>query len=396
MNIRELTPSETHNIEILNQFGISSALLFITATGLVKSIFDATDPVRRFLKHSGFHDYETQQQGPQHKIKTSALFLARDGIHETIVSFYRPLTKQGDPRICPYNLARYASAQDIIAVLRLHNQLGFVNISSIDISAEIRAQSVVGLHLQAESAGFRTVSDELLERLKQIAASGPIESIGEGDTTIGMTLEHVLGIKANSRRTPDYKGIEIKSSRSKESRSRENRATLFACVPDWELSRLKSSAAILNEFGYHRDKDFKLYCTVSSKGPNSQGLFLKVDEASQLLKELATSKFPPDVAVWRIQRLEEQLASKHKETFWISARSEFRNGKEWFRIVSIKHTQNPNLPHLSRLLNDGGITVDHLIKRDENRRVREKGPLFKIDRPRLAELFLGVPKVYAF
>ena len=48
---------------------------------------------------------------------------------------------------------------------------------------------------------------------------------------------------------------------------------------------MKSSEEILNNFGYHRGSDFKLYCTVSSKVVNSQGLSLKINLEEDLLIE---------------------------------------------------------------------------------------------------------------
>lgn len=233
--------------------------------------------------------------------------------------------------------------------------------------------------------------------LREIAKMGPLKSIGFGDTTVGMTIEHALGITPNSSQRPDFKGIEIKATRGKPRTSRETRQTLFACVPDWGISNLKSSAQILSKFGYWREMDLRLYCTVSALSPNSQGLMLEVDQAKDLLKEIFRSKeLSSDVAVWRLDRLEAKLASKHRETFWVRANAERINGVEWFQIESVTHTTTPNLSHLQRLLADGGVTVDHLIKRRPSGRVSEKGPLFKIVRPRIPELFYGIPRTYDF
>jgi hypothetical protein len=55
---------------------------------------------------------------------------------------------------------------------------------------------------------------------------------------------------------------------------------------------LKSSEEILNNFGYHRGSDFKLYCTVSSKVVNSQGLSLKINLEEDLLIEYSTNQKP--------------------------------------------------------------------------------------------------------
>ena len=39
-----------------------------TATGLKKSILDATQPVRTLFNEAGFHDYDSQGRGPDHKV----------------------------------------------------------------------------------------------------------------------------------------------------------------------------------------------------------------------------------------------------------------------------------------------------------------------------------------
>jgi hypothetical protein len=50
---------------------------------------------------------------------------------------------------------------------------------------------------------------------------------------------------------------------------------------------------------------------------------------------------------------------------------------------------------LARLLDVGGVTVDHMISEDKpGGRVTDKGPSFKMQRERLTELFRGVPREY--
>jgi hypothetical protein len=204
-----------------------------------------------------------------------------------------------------------------------------------------------------------------------------------------------LGIKINSSREPDFKGIEIKSGRSAIVASKENRANLFACVPDWKLSNLKSSREILERFGYQRGNDFKLYCEVSTRKANSQGLQFKVEEAERWLREFYAREPVEQVCIWRLDRLHERLAEKHRETFWVKAKSIQQRGSEWFQLESVTHTTRPSLDQFDRLLTDGTVTMDHLIKRKPSGGAAEKGPLFKIEKPRIGELFLGEPRKYS-
>ena len=159
------------------------------------------------------------------------------------------------------------------------------------------------------------------------------------------------------------------------------------------VSACRSSAEILERFGYARDKQFKLYCTVSARKPNSQGLKLEIEDIPRFLKEVS-SKLPRDVAIWQLPRLEQRLLEKHKETFWVKARAERKDGLEFFHLLSVVHTRTPNVPQLERMLSDGTVTVDHLIKRTASGGAQEKGPLFKIERKRIPELFLGAPNEY--
>ena len=226
------------------------------------------------------------------------------------------------------------------------------------------------------------VSNELLLMLRGIARN-PVPSLINADTSVGRTLETALGIGINSSKKPDYKGIELKSYRRREG----NRKTLFAQVPEWKLSKMKSSSEILDAFGYWREDDFKLYCTVSAITRNSQGLALKVDSDINHLIENSNNSDLGDFVVWTLDKLHERLLEKHKETFWVSADTIQSDGKEYFQYKEVEHTKKPILSQFDILLEQGIITLDHLIKRNVKGRVVEKGPLFKIKPNALSLLF---------
>ena len=70
-------------------------------------------------------------------------------------------------------------------------------------------------------------------RLKEISSKGYIKTLRAGDTGVGFTLESLLDIPANSNKSPDFKGIEIKSSRKKFQKS-SGRSTIFSQVSELE------------------------------------------------------------------------------------------------------------------------------------------------------------------
>jgi hypothetical protein len=107
------------------------ALVFLTKTGLGKSILDATAPVRTLLKSNNFHNFPRQLQGEEHKIKKDASFLLPDGIVTVLTSLYRPITKKGDTRIWFSGLRAFAQPNDVMALFFYRSALHVINISLI-------------------------------------------------------------------------------------------------------------------------------------------------------------------------------------------------------------------------------------------------------------------------
>jgi hypothetical protein len=382
---REL-PSNTkkrilENIRSLTKAGIEFSIFEPTITGLNKSILDATQPVRTHMAIEEFHDYELQEQGPENKIIKTAFFTDDNDFRETTISLYRPKTKKGDPRMWFSGLASFAKAGDQVAIIVVDDAAYLINLSIVDLTQSLQ-NTVSKLHSLIVSYNKKDedILFELLGMLKELAKK-PYASLRQGDTGVGFTLETLLGIEANSSKSPDYKGIELKSGRSK-----TNRTTLFAQVPDWSISECKKSAEILDRYGYERDNNFKLYCTISTQKENTQGLSFVYDQPNDKLLEVHSSG--THVATWTGKQLRSRLLEKHNETLWIDVESININGTEHFQLVSAIHTKAPILSQLMPLIHAGIITMDHLIKRSgKTGRVSEKGPLFKMHKKNLELLF---------
>lgn len=383
--MRQLTTLEIDRIKVLTEKSVELTLIEPTETGLGKSIMDATGVVRNFLKSKAIHDFESQKQGQEYKIQISSYLILENSLANSIASLYRPNTKKGDPRIWFKGLGSYSNANDILGIIAFENDLYVLNITQLDLHKLI--ESKISNPLQDLVNEINQISNEVAEELlillNKIASKGPVPAMLQADTAIGRTLETLLGIDINSSKKPDYKGIELKSYRDK----RGNRKNLFAQVPDWNLSKFKSSAEILNAFGYSRGEDFKLYCTVSTLVKNSQGLKLKINnEISQLLENSDKSNIG-DFVVWGLETLHKRLLEKHNETFWIAADSVTTEGKEYFQYKKVEHTKKPIVSQFDILLEQGIITLDHLIKRKPSGSVVEKGPIFKIKPNALDLLF---------
>lgn len=383
--MRVLNKLEIEKIKILTEKSVELTLIEPTKTGLNKSILDATASVRLYLSENNIHDYSIQLQGQDNKVLVEAKLIDSHKIINSIASLYRPETKQGDPRIWFKKLPEYSKPNDILGVIAFKGTLCVVNITRLDIKSLLLSfinNPLKELVTEISRINFST-AEELLFKLRKIASRGPIPAILSADTAVGRTLENLLEIDINSSKKPDYKGIELKSFREK----RTNRKTLFAQVPDWDISKFKSSAEILSQFGYQRGSDYKLYCTVSAIVRNSQGLQLRVDNNLNRLYENSNQKKIGDFVVWALETLHNRLIEKHSETFWISAQSKIIDGKEHFLYNKVEHTRKPIVSQFDILIEQGIITLDHLIKKNSKGRVVEKGPLFKIKPNSLGLLF---------
>lgn len=383
--MRSLTTEEKSRLKLLTQNQVSLALIEPTRTGLKKSILDATGTVRSFLKENNIHDYDIQGQGPENRVLLQALIYGEFKTLNSTVSLYRPKTKKGDPRIWFTGLSKVANPNDIVVLIFYSGSFHIFNLTQLNVESLLNSNLVNPLkELVSEINGkANEIAFELLTMLRKVASLGPIPSMVSADTSVGRTLETALGIDINSSKQPDYKGIELKSFR----RSKSNRKNLFAQVPDWKLSNFKSSKEILNTFGYKRGDDFKLYCTVSATSPNSQGLALRLDSYIKQLIEFSDKPEYGDVVIWTLDKLHNRLLEKHRETFWVEAESTSINGIEHFQYSIVEHTKKPIVSQFDLLIEQGIITLDHLIKRNSKGAVVEKGPLFKIKPSGLDLLF---------
>ncbi len=362
VNMRPFNTFEQKNLKFLVNHNVKFTQVEITATGLKKSILDSTTPMRTFFLENGIHNYEEQLQGQEHKASRRALILTDATKKETTAVFYRPNTKKGDPRMWIYGLGAYSEGSDIYVLFVFDKALCAVNITHVDIEKCYNSPIITPLQdiIKVINKEENLVAEELLAKFRSIEGQW-LESEITADTGIGRTIETFLGISMNCDKAPDYKGIEIKSNREKRS-SKKN--VLFTKSPNWDVSALKSSREIVEEYGYYTEDGKKTYQnTVQCTPPNSQMLFLNVNHLDELLELQAQQKRVKDVAAWRLIELHKRLLSKHHETFWVEVDNEKSNGKEYFRLKQIEHTKNPNVGQFDVLIEQNIITVDLLLCR---------------------------------
>lgn len=385
-------------LEFFAQTGVSVAFLVPTPTGYVKSIMDATGSVRELLKEANLHDYEKQGQGPENKVMIESFFVFSDHLHETVASLYRPVTKKGDPRIWFSKLTHYCKPCNLLALIIIKRRIYVINLSDVLVSQSLKNHGFVYDILLEATNNECSVAKELIDKIQQIHNQGFIRSITFGDPGVGDTLENALGISRNNSQKPDYKGIELKTTRLTRNGSirATTRSTLFTKVPDEGLTYRE----IVDSYGKvqiprgQKKSRLQLYDTCKSSRPNSYGLLLNVDSNNDSLRLLyQEEQIRKYISAWKLKNLREKLLVKHHETFWIKATSETINGIEYFRYDKILHTKNPNASLLGPLIETDKITVDLAAHYKENGEWRDHGILFKM-KPQDLPLLLGEPIEY--
>ena len=390
--------------KILQKFkdrGIKVGFLVPTENALDKSIFDAHNSLRIFLKDVGAHDYDKQIQGQNHKVKLETLLFAEGVPLQTKTSLYRPTTKEGDPRICIYNLKSHAKAGDLIALAYKDKKLIAINCSNSNLDQLLLpSDSILGSLFPKEDTAHSAVAEELLEKLRSIASKGFIQTLRSGDTGVGYTLETLLAIQANSSKAPDYFGIELKSGRINKAKNKQS--TVFSQVPNWAESRLKGSKDILKNRGrFSKEKNRnQLNHEISCLAPNSYCLQLELTEDPARLHQVFIDKSqePPEKVrdvLWDMDRLISRAEEKHRETMWVSAETRGRGKNEEFWYREVKHTTGLDASALPLLLESGFMTVHYLIKETPSGGAKDQGYLFKMA-PRFLPLLFKDTKTYSF
>lgn len=380
--------SIANTLAAFNQYDLEVGLLVPTATGMQKSIMDATASVRDYFRDAGFHDYDMQAQGPAAKVVKEAFFVRPAALEPASASLYRPLTKAGDPRVWFSKLNSYAEPQNLLAILVKDDVAYIINCSDAAVLSSIhRPETPLGALAASSRPTTSPIVTELLEMIRSVSARGFVKTLRSGATGVGMTLETMLGIAANSSMAPDYKGIELKAKRL--TKGKPTRVTLFSQVPDWQKSPIGSAWNLLSTYGYERDGKLRLNHEMSATAPNSIGFFLEVDAARDWLKQchVSAGSETRHVTTWEMDKLRTRLREKHPQTFWVGAKTRGKGVDEEFHYLQVEHTRQPKVRNFDALIEAGVISVDYLMSQKGPQRVRDHGYLFKMHAADFPALF---------
>ena len=203
--------------------------------------------------------------------------------------------------------------------------------------------------------------EKLREQFDKISKKGYIKGIYNNLSSIGMTFENELNLKANPNSEPDYNGIEIKTRRTYS----KSDITLFNAVPDgkqWnEIERLK------NQYGYpyKNDKRYKaLYAEIYGNKLSFAGIKfqyrLDVDKDEEkvflCIYDRYGSLIERDV-YWSFKYLENKIMNKLKILAIVNAWPNKIKGWNYFKYYKLDIYQFKNFELFLNLLDNGVIKL---------------------------------------
>ncbi len=341
----EHSPTESEQdliAELVEELGADYASIRLTPTMLDKSIIDAHEAVQLLLKRAGVVDYADMQRGARDGgVRVPAYLLSGAEKRRAEISFYRPQTKQGDPRLWPFGLGKLAVAGELLLLFSTSAGL-IAAVVSTTRGVSAHAASLLAQEIGLPTRSLKRAAILLREKFQGIQQRGWIEAVGHGPRAVGETFEYAMGLTTNSYSRPDFMGeIEIKAARVTKSKTRTKLQTLVSLAPKWS-GALRSTRDLVATHGYwdkKRDR-FALYCSIFSS-PNPLGWSLLVDVAADTI---AVQKHKQTVLLFSVSELSTALERKHPATIFVSARSRRTAGTEAFQYFAARYCESLSAP----------------------------------------------------
>ena len=213
---------------------------------------------------------------------------------------------------------------------------------------------------------MKTPIDDLVEKLRVLNSRGWINSEGNGSGRYGLALERELSISRNSSKTPDFKGIELKTKASAKLQ------TLFSRTPSRHTG-CSNNLDLVQSWGYKDKKTGRqqLYTSINCDG-DSLGFSIK--HSGNCIQVLHNDT---ELLQYEIIRLENALLSKHRESAFIDVETRKLGNQDQCRFNNLLYCKHSSIDKFLSLLNEGRIYLDFTLSVKEGRS-RDHGFLWRI------------------
>jgi hypothetical protein len=383
------TTHEEEYINILDNYSHNEFIFIrMTETMHKKSIIDANASLRMFLNDTFDIDYSNIEQGQENKVLKSCNLLTPDGIIEVDISYYRPETKKGDPRFWIYGIKKVVLSDDMFIFTSFdHKPL----IIPLKWSFEDFNKLISDL-LGSYEIELSDIQKELVSKLIEVYEKGWIKTLRAGDTGVGYTFETLIDIQANSSKEPDFKGIEIKTSRKN---GNNNLQTLFSKTPEWGEYKNRGELVIDRGYWDENKNRYALYMTINALVPNSKGWKLKIDYD---VEKIYIFQNNDKTVYYDFSILKNALETKHKETLFIKAdvknKTNAKDPNEEFFYNEAFLCVSSSFASFLSLIEKGLVSLDFAIHHDpKTKKTRDHGFLWRMNSQYIPMLFKEHKKI---
>ena len=381
------TAYEEEYINILDNYSHNEFIFIrMTETMHKKSIIDANKSLRLFLEDTFNLSYHDIEQG--RKIISNGFILTQHGLEDVKISHYRPETKKGDPRFWVYGIKKIVYPNDMFILTSLNNspfiiplKWSFENFNKL-VSNSLGSNEVI----------LSDVQKELISKLKKVHEKGWIKTLRAGDTGVGFTFETLIDIQANSSKEPDFKGIEIKTSRKN---GNNNLQTLFSKTPEWGEYKNRGELVINRGYWDENKNRYALYMTINALVPNSKGWKLKIDYDAEKIYILQNND---KTLYYDFGILKNALETKHKETLFIKAdvknKINAKDPNEEFFYNEAFLCVGSSFASFLSLIEKGLVSLDFAIHHvPKTKKTRDHGFLWRMNSQYIPMLFKEHKKI---
>ncbi len=222
--------------------------------------------------------------------------------------------------------------------------------------------------LESSSPTFCTdeALEELLSHFDRIREIGPIKTLREGDTGIGYTFETLIGIEENNDKNADFKGIEIKCKRKKDT-GKGGKINLFQQSPEWKnKTSNRNLIRIIGQPG--EDGFYRCHSQVTPK-INNLGLWLDMSAPA----EINLFKNISNLGRWPHKTLEKRLMEKHSRAVFIKAKVTGKGKNQSFHYNELIYCERPLIKNFTDLVEERRIVFEFTMSEKNNGAVRNHG-----------------------
>lgn len=237
---------------------------------------------------------------------------------------------------------------------------------------------------------------ELIEKFKDISSKGWITSRRSHNTGIGKTFEDLLDKEEDNLSEPDFKGIEIKTHRSRSS----SYTSLFTCAPDGP--KPQENTRLREKFGKSEDDNPNLKVLHTSMFADRKNTYLNqyqfiidIDRENERLYILVydmNNNIIEKTTYWTFEVLNKCLCQKLKTLAFIAGDSRISSsGVEEFNYKKLGIYKFKSFEKFLHALENGIIMVDLRIgvyKSGNNiGKTHDHGTAFRIKAENLEDIY---------